>query len=70
MILLAGTLFAGEHWNSLYIGEDVSQRKPAAIAAEFLEDGTVVVYIGATVPMLKDRNGNPVVVRRVRTIHQ
>lgn len=59
-----------ERYNGVYIGEDVSSRNPKQIAVEFTEDGTVVVYMGATVPGLKDQHGQPVQIRRVRTIHQ
>ena len=69
ILALAVIALSAERYNGVYIGEDVSSRSPKQIAVEFTQDGTVLVYMGATVPGLKDRSGNAVQIRRVRTIH-
>ena len=69
LLALAAIALSAERYNGIYVGEDVSARNPKQIAVEFTEDGTVLVYLGAIVPGLKDSHGNAVLIRRVRTIH-
>jgi hypothetical protein len=60
---------AGEHLNGIYLGADVSSIDGKNdIAVQIREDGTVLVYIGALVPGIRDKQGKEVRVRRVQVV--
>lgn len=57
-------LVAGENINGIYLGTDVSGDK-GTIAVQIQEDGTVIAYRGQIVPMMHDRYGHEVHIRKV-----
>jgi hypothetical protein len=76
MVLLGAAFLAGKGLErSVYIGENVSMAEPEKeqsrgvdIAVRFTSDGTAYVYMGGTVPGLTAADGQPVKIRRVKTV--
>lgn len=64
-LLAAVIVAAGENLNGIYLGGDVSGYNGQIIAVQITEDGTVIAWRGVEVPLMHDRLGKPVHIRRI-----